>query len=246
MVPLHICVLYTELSVCIQVLGPVIGSFLAASKGWRWTFWASAILGGSVEIAILVLMRETSSKILLERKAASLRITTGNPYLTSKLTHSVTPKQVLIQALVRPTVLLFQSPIILTLSLYAALIFGVIYLLFTTFDDVFVGQYGFSRSTSGLPYLGMGVALVLCVFIFGHLSPRIQATRVKAEGIKQPRPEYRLLPMIWFSPFVAVGLIIYGWTAYYRVHWIVPIISTFLVGIGAYFILVRSLASGSV
>lgn len=220
------------------MLGPVIGGFLAASNGWRWTFWLLAILGGAIEAATLILMRETSPKILLERKAARLRASTGNVRFRSKLAHKLTPQQVLTQALVRPTMLLIRSPVVLVLSLYASLVFGVIYLLFTTFDSVFSGQYGFPASISGLVYLGLGIALVLGVVIFGSLNPRIQAARMKADGVDKPKPEYRLLLMIWLSPCVALGLFIYGWTAYYKVYWIVPIIGTFFIGLGAYFVLV--------
>jgi len=222
------------------VIGPVIGGFLAAGNGWRWTFWLLAILGGAVEAATLIVMRETSPKILLERKAARLRISMGNAHLRSKLAHKLTPQQVLAQALVRPTMLLIRSPVVLALSLYAALVFGVIYLLFTTFNGVFRGQYGFSASISGLVYLGLGIALVLGVVIFGNLNPRIQAARMKADGVDKPKPEYRLLLMIWLSPCVALGLFIYGWTVHYKVHWIVPIIGTFFIGLGAYFVLVSS------
>lgn len=221
----------------IQVLGPVIGGFLAASNGWRWTFWLLAILGGAVEAATLLVMRETSPKILLKRKAARLRISTENAYLRSKLAQPLSPQQVLAQALVHPTRLLIRSPVVLVLSLYASLVFGVIYLLFTTFNGVFRGQYGFSASMSGLVYLGLGIALVLGVIIFGNLNPLIQAARMKADGVDKPKPEYRLLLMIWLSPCVALGLFIYGWTANYKVHWIVPIIGTFFIGLGAYFVL---------
>ncbi|KAI4142342.1 MAG: hypothetical protein L6R39_004979 [Caloplaca ligustica] len=219
------------------VLGPVIGGFLAARHGWRWTFWLLAILGGAAEAITLLVMRETSPRILLERKAAHLRRSTGNPHLRSKLAHESTPRQVLAQALVRPTMLLARSPVVLALSLYAALVFGVIYLLFITFNDVFVHQYRFSPALSGLAYLGLGIALVLGVAVFGTLNPRIQTARMKADGMDKPKPEYRLLLMIWFSPCVPLGLFIYGWTVYHRVHWIVPIIGTFSIGLGAYFVL---------
>lgn len=43
-----------------------------------------------------------------------------------------------------------------------------------------------------------------------------------------------------FSPCVGLGLILYGWTVAYKVHWIVPIIGTFAIGLGAFFVLVRS------
>ena len=224
------------------MLGPVIGGFLAASNGWRWTFWLLAILGGAIETATLTLMRETSPKILLERKAAHLRVSTGNAHLESKLAHKLTPQQVLAQALVRPSKLLIRSPVVLALSLYSSLVFGVIYLLFTTFNGVFRGQYGFSASVSGLAYLGMGIALVLGVVIFSNLNPHIQTARMKADGVDKPKPEYRLLLMIWLSPCVGLGLFIYGWTAYYKVHWIVPIIGTFFIGLGAYFVLVCSVS----
>lgn len=224
----------------LQVLGPVFGGFLAASKGWRWSFWLLAILGGAAEVGTICVMRETSPKKLLEKKASQLRVSTGNAQLRSTLTHKLTVQQVFVQALVRPTVLLVQSPVVLALSLYAALVFGVIYLLFTTFNSVFRGQYGFSPSVSGLVYLGLGIALVLGVVLFGKLNPRIQAARMKSDGVTTPKPEYRLVLMIWLSPCVAFGLFIYGWTVYYKVHWIVPIIGTFFIGLGAYFVLVSS------
>ena len=41
---------------------------------------------------------------------------------------------------------------------------------------------------------------------------------MKADGVDKPKPEYRLLLMIWISPCVALGLFIYGWTVYYKVY----------------------------
>jgi len=40
-------------------------------------------------------------------------------------------------------------------------------------------------------------------------------------------------------PFLPIGLFIYGWTAEYKVHWIVPIIATGIVGAGFIFSFVR-------
>ncbi|KAJ5753005.1 MFS transporter [Penicillium odoratum] len=219
------------------VLGPVIGGFVAAGKGWRWTFWLLAILGGAFGIASVVLMRETHPKVLLNRKAARMRARTGNPDLRPKMDSTSSPRQAMLQVLVRPLLLLVRSPILFVISLYVALVFGVMYLLFTTFTSVFEGQYGFSMAISGLTYLGLGVALLFSMFIFNVFNARVLAARMKADGVQQPRPEYRLVFMIWFSPFVAFGLFLYGWTAYYQTHWIVPMIGTFLMGFGAYFVI---------
>ncbi|KAK4233443.1 major facilitator superfamily domain-containing protein [Achaetomium macrosporum] len=218
------------------ILGPLIGGFIAATKGWRWTFWVLAIVGGAVGGAATVTLRETHPRILLDRKAARLRAETGNPHLRSKLELPLPAPRVLTRALVRPTMLLLRSPIVLVLSLYVALIFGIMYLLFTTFTSVFEGQYGFTTSTSGLVYLGLGTSMVVSVPIFNSLNKRMMA-QAASEGRPAPPLEQRLLPMIWFSPSVAVGLLIYGWTVEYKVHWFVPIVGTTFIGYGAFFVL---------
>ncbi|KAK7737041.1 hypothetical protein SLS53_006798 [Cytospora paraplurivora] len=220
------------------VLGPVIGGFTAGGLGWRWTFWLLAILGGAVFITAAVLMRETHPGILLERKTANLRASTGNHNLRSRMTQTrLAPSQVLIAALIRPSKLLLHSPILFVISIYVALVFGTMYLLFTTFTDVFEGQYGLSTTVSGLTYLGLGVALVVAIVTFRAIGDRVQQSRMRADGVSTPKPEYRLVLMIVFSPFVGFGLIMYGWTAFYKVHWIVPIIGTGLIGFGAFFVL---------
>lgn len=184
-------------------------------------------------------MRETHPKILLERKAARLRASTGNPELRSRLTSKrLTAGHVLLTTLVRPCELLVKSPILLVISIYVALIFGTMYLLFTTFTSVFEGQYGFSTSMSGLVYLGSGVALVFALIAFHSLDGRVQRSRMRADGVATPKPEYHLVMMILFSPFVGLGLFMYGWTTFYQVHWIVPIIGTVLIGFGAFFVIV--------
>lgn len=229
-----------------QVLGPVLGGFLAGGLNWRWIFWLLAILAGAVYLAAVVFLRETHAKILLERKTSRLRDSSGNPHLRSRLettSQRFTIRQVLVNALIRPTKLLIRSPILLIISIYVALVFGTMYLLFTTFTDVFEGQYGFITTTSGLSFLGLGIALIVAMITFRTLSDPIQQWRIRAEGMQAPKPEFRLVTMILFSPFVSFGLFLYGWTAYYKVSWIVPIIGTSLIGFGAFFVLVSPLTT---
>ncbi|ROV88552.1 hypothetical protein VMCG_10379 [Cytospora schulzeri] len=214
------------------ILGPVIGGFTAGPLGWRWSFWILAIFSGGILLASALLMRETYPKVLLERKAAHLRNITGNKNLHYNLgsTSYLSPTQAVVAALVRPCSLLVKSPILLVISIYVAFISGTLYLLLTTFADVFEGQYGFNTTISGLPYLGLGAALVMAMVAFRVLSNRIR----RQEPL---RPESRLILMIWFSPLVSLGLFLYGWTAYYKVHWIVPILGTSIIGFGVFFVL---------
>ena len=183
-------------------------------------------------------MRETQPRILLQRKAARL----GLPQLQSHAPRALAPHRLLTRALVRPTMVLIRSPIVLVMSLYTALVFGVMYLLFTTFTDLFESQYRFSRSLSGLAYLGLAVALVAAMATSSAIGGRV-GTGHDGASVGARRPETRLILMIWFSPLVGLGLFVYGWTAHYGAHWIVPITGTALIGFGAFFVLVSPLGS---
>ncbi|POS76602.1 hypothetical protein DHEL01_v205009 [Diaporthe helianthi] len=220
------------------VVGPLIGGFTIVALGWRWSFWLLIIISSAIFLPSAVFMRETHPKILLDRKTARLRASTGNMELRSKMvTRRLTARHVLISTLIKPCELLIKSPILLVISIYVALIFGTMYLLFTTFTSVFEGQYGFSTAMSGLVYLGTGVALIFSLVSFHLFGGRILQWCMKKDGVTSTKPEYHLVMMILFSPFVGLGLFMYGWTTFYKVHWIVPIIGTVLIGFGAFFVI---------
>ncbi|PMD29208.1 MFS multidrug transporter [Hyaloscypha variabilis F] len=211
------------------IIGPVAGGYLAQAKGWRWVFWLISIIDSAVIICSLIFMRETNPIKILANKAKRLRQVSGNPHLRSKLDTGRSPRDILLSALIRPAKMLLFSPIILALSSFVAIIYGYLYILFTTFPFVFEDQYGFSSGTVGLTYLGLGVGCFVGLLVFGSTSDKI--IKMKA-GSGEMKPEYRLLPMIYGAPCIPIGLFWYGWSAEAHTHWIVPIIGTAFVGIG--------------
>ena len=165
--------------------------------------------------------------MLLAWKAARLRKETGNAALVSKMDRGLTPRQLFLRAIVRPTKLLILSPIVLLLSLLCAFVFSLLFLLFTTFPTVFEEQYHFSPGVSGLSYLGLGIGMVASLGVFATVTDKLQ----KKLG-DSPKPEGRLKPMVWVMPTVPVGIFWYGWAAEKQTHWIVPIIGTAFFGFG--------------
>lgn len=133
-------------------------------------------------------------------------------------------------SIVRPTKMLFLSPIVFILSLYVAIIYGYLYLLFTTMTEVFEEQYGFSQGSVGLAYLGIGVGSLFGLFAAGATSDRILKHLTMKHGVT--KPEYRLPPMIIGTWFVPVALFWYGWTAEKKAPWILPILGTSFLGVG--------------
>lgn len=90
-------------------------------------------------------MRESYHPVLLARKTKRLIKETGNQNLRSALDTGITPRELFIQSIIRPTKMLFLSPIVLLLSLYVAVVYGYLYLLFTTISSVFQKRYNFSQ-----------------------------------------------------------------------------------------------------
>jgi MFS family permease len=212
------------------VVGPVAGGYLAQAKGWRWTFWVLAMASGLVFVISVFTIRESYAPTLLAAKTKKLRKETGNQNLRSALDTGRSPMDLFLFSIVRPTKMLFMSPIVFLLSLYVGVIYGYLYLLFTTISSVFEGQYGWSQGSVGLSYLGIGIGSFFGLFLLGATSDRLLNHLAEKHG--ERKPEYRLPPMIPGSFFVPVSLFIYGWTAYYKTHWIVPIIGTAFLGVG--------------
>lgn len=213
------------------VVGPIIGGFLTAAKGWRWVFWLLVIMSGFMSAVTLIFLRETYAPTILARKAARLRKSTGNPELKSALASDKTPSKTFTAAIIRPMQLLFTSPIVFFLSLFTAINYGYLFLLFTTFPTLFQSRYGFTTGTTGLAYLGIGIGMFIGLSAMGVISDRLLVSKTRANnGVS--KPEFRLPPMMYGSFFIPVGLFWYGWAAYANTHWIVPILGTGCFGIG--------------
>ncbi|CAG9950683.1 unnamed protein product [Clonostachys rosea f. rosea IK726] len=211
------------------VIGPVIGGFIAKAIGWRWVFWIMAILKGVISILTFFFLSE-SHHPTIQKKMVKKGLRPSDEISEEQGPHF---KTVLLRSLTRPMRMLFRSPIVAGLSLYLALIYGYLYLLFTTFSTVFPEQYGFGIDILGLAFLGMGVGCVLALVLLSWMSDWVQDKLTKKHG--GTKPEYRLLPIVIGIPLLPIGLFVYGWTAQYKTHWIVPIIFTGFTGAGLIF-----------
>lgn len=111
------------------------------------------------------------------------------------------------------------------MSLYVAVVFGIMYLLFSTITFVFGQQYNFSTGIVGLAFLPTGVGSMIGMFMFGALTDMV-VKRKMTKGL-EPVPEDRL--PIWLTllsgTMVPVALFWYGWAVETKTHWIAPLIA---------------------
>ncbi|ORY67008.1 bicyclomycin resistance protein [Pseudomassariella vexata] len=223
------------------IIGPVTGGFLADAEGWRWNFWVLAIATGFLSIVMLFILKESYVPVLLERKVRRLRKETGNNLLRSNLDIGLSTSDYFKRGLVRPVKMLLLSPIIMLTSLFMAVTYGYLYVMFTSMTEVFQQYYGFSTSLVGLSFLGLGIGSLVGIFVFSSTSDRYMKrksaeddARAGASGTEKEggmKPEYRLPFLLLGAVLLPIGLFTYGWTAEKHVHWIVPIFGTGIVGV---------------
>ncbi|RYP71337.1 hypothetical protein DL770_008144 [Monosporascus sp. CRB-9-2] len=213
-------------------IGPIAGGYLIEAAGWRWVYWLIAIMGGFCIPVSFFWLRESFAPVLMEQKTRRLRKATGNPDLYSKLSGRAPPKEQFKLAIVRPLKLLLVTPIVTLMSLYVAIVYGILYLLITTFSFVYARQYGFSEGDTGLTFLPAGLGMLIGVIMFGALSDKV-VKHNKDKG-NTHKPEIRITPVLTIPSGIAlpVGLFIYGWTTEYTVHWIVPMIGVLVFSTG--------------
>ncbi|KAI9148757.1 Efflux pump radE [Paramyrothecium foliicola] len=210
------------------VIGPIGGSFLAAAKGWRWTFWLVTIVAGCLTIAMFIGLRETYPPVLLQRQARRLRqqcpVTANHNCARSVRDEGLSRRRYLSRSIIRPLRLLFLSPICSVFALYMAVVYGYLYLMFTSITTVFQDMYGFNDSVVGLVFLGLGIGALLGLALFSVTNDRYSRRQAEKNGDGH-KPEYRLGLLPYAAICLPVGLFIYGWTTEYSVHWFVPIAS---------------------
>lgn len=214
------------------VVGPVMGGFIAESVGVQYDFYIVVAICGVAAVLGIPLMRESYAPVIrLRRHKLSPdleKVAEGHPVFAA---HHMNKWAYLWINLKRPVILLTRSFICFILSLYMALIYGIYYLMFATFPNLFAEVYHFSIGMGGLTYLGLGVGFISATIFGAKISDKIYI-RLAAKNGGKGKPEMRVPALIFGSLFAPVGLLWYGWSAQAELHFMMPIIGTTIFSFG--------------
>ncbi|KAK5109708.1 hypothetical protein LTR85_002286 [Meristemomyces frigidus] len=206
-------------------LGPVMTGFAVQAKGWRWGLWEIVWLSAPILVVFLLFYPETSSDNILRRRAQRLRKLTGNPNIKSKSEidqASLKLSEVFVDAMIKPTEIMFKDPAVMFTNIYTSLTYGIYYSFFEVFPLVYPPLYGFNLGETGLTFITIGIACLIGVTSFLIYQIWYLIPDIKKNGLRAP--EHRLVPALIGVVALPVGYFMFGWTARRSVHWIVSLI----------------------
>lgn len=209
------------------------GGFVGQTIGWRWIQGVIAIFTGVVGILCAVMVPETYSPVLLRKRAAKLSRTTSKTFKSKVEVDKgeTTISKSFTTTLTRPWLLLFREPIVFLLSLYTAIVYGTLYMLFPAFPIVYQRGRGWSSGIGGLTFLGIAVGMLSAIGYLAWENKRYARTAANSPSGRLD-PEARLPPALLGSLAIPIGLFWFAWTNGPSVHWIVSIIASAPFGFG--------------
>ena len=232
--------------------GPIVGSFITQSYlGWRWTSWITLIMSLAFTILGWFAVPETHEPLLLRRKADRLRRETKDWSLHSKSEEvGLDMKTVANKYLLKPIIMIIYEPILVILTVYMSLVYGILYLTFEAYvpptpqsllnstsltnNRRFPISYeldrGWTPGIASLPFIGIFVGVVLACAAISVFSNTWYARRLKRT--KTLNPEDRLPPMIAGSLILPIGLFWFAWTSDPHINPWPQMLSGVLIGLG--------------
>ncbi|KAG0651643.1 Major facilitator superfamily multidrug transporter mdrA [Hyphodiscus hymeniophilus] len=212
-------------------IGPIAGGFLGQSKGWKWVEGLMTIFSGVMWIFGLLFVPETYAPVLLQKRAEKLSLMTGKVYRTQgDAAGRMAASKRLQIALVRPWILLFKEPIVLVLSIYMAIIYGTLYMLFGALPICFQEVRGWSEGIGGLAFLGVAVGMIFAVMLVPLGNKQYRRAAAEHGGIAPP--EARLVSAMAGAVAIPLGLFWFAWTNYASIHWISSVMAGAPFGFG--------------
>ncbi|ESZ93783.1 hypothetical protein SBOR_5839 [Sclerotinia borealis F-4128] len=223
------------------IAGPIGGNFITQSYlGWRWTAWITLILAAGFGTLGLLIVPESSHLKILQQRAAKLRFETKNWALHSKADEIKLTTQTIVQTyLLRPFIMIFQEPILLLVTLYMSLIYGILYLFFEAYPISFQQARGWSPGIAALPFIGILLGIIMGAVIIVWVTKTRFARKYHKHG--KVIPEERLPPMILGSFILPIGLFWFAWTSSPHITWVPQVISGVFIGCGIFMIFLQGL-----
>ncbi|KAI0020811.1 MFS multidrug transporter [Xylariomycetidae sp. FL0641] len=225
--------IYGMLTFVGPTVAPIVGAFMSENVSWRWVFWAVSLFDVLVQVTAFFFLSETYAPRLLAKKTVRLRKETGNPDLRSQYDNpDKSPAAILRRRLLLPWIMFVAHPACQAPSIYRAFLYGIMYLVLSTFGDVFDDRYHQNDGVASLHYLALCIGFLIGLQISHPLMDGLYAYFKRLHNVRDGVPEWRIPPMLLGGLLAPAGLVLYGWSAQYALPWVVPDLGVLLLGAG--------------
>ncbi|KAF7194126.1 Major facilitator superfamily multidrug transporter mdrA, partial [Pseudocercospora fuligena] len=188
-------------------LGPVVAGFLELKKDWRWTMYVLLWAAAGTLPFLFTIPETLPDQILFRGLQAPAEASNRSLRHIFKVT------------LTRPWKIFFD-PIASVCCVYQALVYALLYMLFSIYPIVFHDMRGWNVGVSELPLLGTMIGAFVGGAINYYFIRRDRERRASGADI---RPEDRLTVAKIGGIMFPVSMFWFSWTANYNsIHWIVP------------------------
>lgn len=227
------------------VFGPIIGGFVTQSYlGWRWVFWVMIIFAAVCWLVLIIFLPETFAPVLLMRKAKRLRKLDPEANKNLYAPHEKSDWSIggiAHRTLLRPFQILTQEPILVLITIYLSIVYGILYGLFEAVPIIFEMKRGFNLGESGLIFIAVGLGTTIGGIINVFMSLRYKSLTPFWHNL--PPPEERLWGSMIAGPVLVAGAFWFGWTGEYAsVPWYVPALALIPIGISFTLVFISLLA----
>ncbi|KAI0036325.1 major facilitator superfamily domain-containing protein [Vararia minispora EC-137] len=213
-------------------IGPIVSGFVVEDTlDFRWVFWVMMAFAGVCSAIAVLFFPETRAEKILSSKAKRLR---KEDPVRNKDRYAELERQgwnfgpLLDRTVKRPFKMLTVEPILVLITIYLSVVYGVLYGLLEAIPYIF-SKHNFTISQSGLIFVGIGIGTIIGGIIFAFSSRMYP--RLVEEWHGFPPPEHRLYGAMIAGPALVVGAFWLGWTGNSpAIPWYVPALSTIPVG----------------
>lgn len=216
------------------VIGPIIGGFTIMNPGlsWRYVYLWIGVFAAVSLVLIVFLLHETYHPQLLKHRAQKLR--KEEPEKNKDKYAEIEKADFSIKSLIvrtggRPAKMLVTEPILLMVTIYLSVVYGLLYGLFSLFPVIWEVKRGFNPGESGLIFIGVGIGTTIGAATNVAMQRHYRELVPKWHG--HPPPEERLYGAILAGPLLIVSMFWLSWTGEYSsIHWAVPAVATIMLG----------------
>ncbi|KAH8811152.1 major facilitator superfamily domain-containing protein [Xylogone sp. PMI_703] len=238
-------------------VGPIIGGLIGEKAGWRWIFWFLTIFASTFAVCLAIFLPETSRNIVGNGSIQPPAMNTSMVQFMRKrkinkrsgveLDNSTTTSLSTRKRLQMPSLLnnlkVFLEKDIAILLVFMSVVYTAYYCILASLPTQIQRIYGYNALQVGLCFIPSGIGCFAASLIGGKLLDY----DYKYVMSKQPlgaRPEQfpieaARIRSVWVAISISISCTIsYGWTLYKETSVAVPLILTFIIGLGVSFVFI--------